>query len=537
LPLLAAVILGGYVLMLDLQIVSVALPAIKSSFGVGLSALQWTVDAYALTLATTLLVAGGIADRYGLLRVYVIGVALAMVASLACAFSPTIAVLVALRALQGVGGGIVFSGGPALIAERLRGQARARAYTAYGLAIAVAFGTAPLIGGALLGPFGWRSVFYVSAVPMAVMLALLVRIKPAAARCRPHPIDWRAAVLFAASMAALTLGLIDVGHFGLDPETVWLPIAFGAAGLVAFARVDARTAQPLVELGLLRDRLFAAASIAAFALSAAIPVAVAGVSLYFQSGRGESGLLAGLAVAPLALGLLLGSGFSVPIERRIGPERLLFFGLLVMAAGFALLVLWSVGGIEVAEVAIGLTICGVGHGAMNPAIYGIASAVASPGRLGMASGLSNTFRQVGVAMGVALFGSVMAARVEGDADAAPAAYAAGLHDLFLGAGLLCLVAALAVWGLGGGQGGRAASRRSGSSGTARPQGSEVPPTGHLGPEADRTSSSVEDVEGGEAREIRSSPGLPPDRGPIGNDGRDQEAPRAAADEDRGGGDR
>lgn len=439
---IGAVVVGGYVLILDLQIVNVALPAIQGTLHASLAQLQWIIDAYALTLASTLLVAGAIADRWGLAQVYRLGVALFLLTSVGCALMPSVGALIAMRALQGIGGGILFAVGPALLGDRLDGPVLARAYGLYAVAVAIAFGTAPLVGGVCLQAFGWRSVFCVG-IPAALLMSALLAGTRTTDPDSGRTIGLRSAGLFASSLGLLLFGLVNLGGQA-GTARVWIPVVVGLLGLTVFVRAQNRSPSPLLDVRLLKVPVFAAASIAAFTLSATVIAAVAGVSLYFQTGRGVSPLLTGLAVAPLALGLVVGSAASATIDRLLGRVRLLLVSLALMAVGFLLLAVAAARHAEVVEVAIALCVCGCGHGALNPAIFRTTAAAAGAARQGAASGLSNTFRQVGVAVGVALLGSLFAAEVGSGVGSPTEIYADALRDLALAAALACAVSVLVV---------------------------------------------------------------------------------------------
>jgi EmrB/QacA subfamily drug resistance transporter len=325
--LLAAMILGSGMAFLDASIVSLALPAIDRDLGAGVGGLQWTVNAYTLTLAALILVGGSLGDRMGRRRVYVIGVAWFAVASVLCALAPSIGVLVVARALQGVGAALLTPGSLAIISASFVPEDRGAAIGLWSGLSGVTTAIGPLVGGWLVDVSGWRSIFWLN-VPLAIVVIWLsVRHVPETTGEQGR-LDVGGAVLAAAGLAFLTYGLVDGS---------WTYVAVGVALMVAFVVHQRRTPHALVPLGLFADRVFTAANICTFAIYGALAGSGFLLVLQLQYVSGYSPLEAGLASVPTTVMMLLFSGAAGRLGARIGPRWPMTAGPLVAAAGLVLM--------------------------------------------------------------------------------------------------------------------------------------------------------------------------------------------------------
>jgi MFS transporter, DHA2 family, methylenomycin A resistance protein len=407
LPLLA-ICLGYFMVILDATIVNVALPSIGRQLGGGVSALQWVVDAYTVVFAGLLLSAGSLGDLLGARRVFDAGLALFTAASAACALAPSVAVLIAARAVQGLGAALLVPSSLALLRAAYSDAAsRARAVGAWGAIAGVGAASGPILGGVLVGLVSWRAVFVVN-VPVGIFALMLgARHLPAAGEAQGRNFDLVGQVLAIASLTLLTVGLIEGGAAGWgSPVTVASLIAF-APLVVAFVIVEARSRAPMLPLALFRNRTFSGASLVGLAINLGFYGQLFAFSLYFQQARGFSALVTGLALLPEGVFVALSSALSGRLTGRTGPRVPMLIGLLCGSAGFAGLIIagrstsyWLL--------VVPLIAAGFGMAFTMPAATAAIIESAPARRAGIASGVLNSARQAGGAVGVALLGTLLA---------------------------------------------------------------------------------------------------------------------------------
>ncbi|MDI6410251.1 MFS transporter [Streptomyces albus] len=397
-----------FMLLLDVNVVVVALPDIQEELDAGLGSLQWMTDAYALTLAALLLTAGFLADKYGRRRLFALGLVLFTGGSLLCGLAQDAPALIACRAVQGIGGATLSATSLALLAGSFRGRQRGVAFGVWGAVAGVATGLGPVLGGLLTDSVGWRGIFLVNVpVGAAALVITLRRVEESRA---PHTgrIDWLGVVTLTAGLFSLVHGLITAGEAGWDEEGVLVRLALAAVFLTAFALAERRVAEPMFSLSLLRIPTFLGGSVAAFAMNASLYAVFMYLVLYLQNGLGDGPLVTGLR-------LLVGSAFTfvaafvagrlssrVPVRWLIGP------GLLLVGLGL-LLMRGLTAGSGWTHLIAGLIVSGTGAGLVNPPLASTAVGVVPPHRSGMASGVNQTFRQIGLAVGVACYGTVFSA--------------------------------------------------------------------------------------------------------------------------------
>ncbi len=397
-------------LLLDVTIVNVALPDIQTSLNASFADLQWVVDAYALTLAALLLTSGSLADQYGRRKLYVIGLSVFTAASALCGAAQSSTMLELSRGLQGVGGAIMFSVSLALLADAFRGKDRGVAFGVWGAITGVAVAVGPIVGGALVSGLSWRWIFFVNLPVGAVALVLTVlRVRESRNDHARRP-DWAGFVLFSAALAALIYGLIESGRtsFG-DTQVVASFIAAGVL-LAVFVVVEARIDHPMFDLGLFRLPTFSGGAIAAFGVSASIFSMFLYLVLYLQDVLGFTALQTGLRLLVVSVAILITSAVAgrlssrVPVRALIGPGLLLVGVGLLLMRGLSADSSWT-------HLLPGLVVAGVGVGLINPPLASTAVGVVRPERAGMASGINSTFRQVGIATGIALLGTLFSSRL------------------------------------------------------------------------------------------------------------------------------
>ncbi len=414
---LVAVCLGTFMLLLDITIVNVALPDIQRALQSSFSDLQWVVDAYALTLAAFLLTAGSLADMYGRRVLYLIGLAIFTSASVLCGFAVSTLMLQLSRGLQGVGGAIMFAVSLALLADAFRGKDRGTAFGVWGAVTGLAVAIGPLLGGLLTSGISWRWIFFVNA-PIGVLAVIITTMRVAESRAQQatRP-DWAGFSLFTVALASLVYGLIRSNEKSFTDNVVLACFAAAAGLLIAFVILELRTANPMFDLNLFRLPTFSGGLVAAFGLSASIFSMLLYLVLYLQDILGYSALGTGVRLMVISGGILLTATLSGRLTSRVPVRWLIGPGLLLVGAGLLLM-----RGLDASSgwthLIPGMIVSGLAVGLVNPPLASTAVGVVQPQRAGMASGINSTFRQVGIATGIALLGTLFSNKVRDEVLAA-----------------------------------------------------------------------------------------------------------------------
>jgi EmrB/QacA subfamily drug resistance transporter len=403
---LIAAYLGLFVGLIDSNAVNLALPAIQHDLGGGVSSAQWTADAYNVTFAAALLTAGSLGDRFGRRRVLRTGLLAFVVASLACALAPSLGVLLAARAAQGVGAALMLPQGLAIAAAAFPDAAgRARATAAWAVAAASSAALGPIVGGVLTDSLGWRYIFWLNAPIGVVALAMSFRYLPESRNPTAGKVDPFGQTLTMLTLGTLTLVLVEGRMLGI----VWtmalaLVVAAGAAGLVWSQR---RVTNPMLPPQFFGNRRLVIALVATFAMTFGTYGMLLVNSLAFQQQRGVSALATAVAFLPMPLTYLALIPVANVLARRSGPRLPMTSGLVLMGAGMSLYALVGPGA-ELWLLESAFVLAGAGL-AMNtgPAV-GMAMASAPVSRAGMTSGVVNLARLVGITVGVAVMGTVLA---------------------------------------------------------------------------------------------------------------------------------
>ncbi|MDQ2758606.1 MAG: MFS transporter [Actinomycetota bacterium] len=411
---LVAVCTGIFMLLLDVTIVNVALPDIQTELKASLSDLQWVIDAYALSLAALLLTAGSLADLYGRRRVFVIGLVVFTAGSVACGAAQSVFQLTMARAFQGIGGAAMFATGLALLASAFRGRDRGTAFGVFGATTGIAVAIGPVLGGVLTSGLSWRWIFFVNIpICLVAIVVSLARVEESKDPRAGRP-DWLGFVTFSVALGALVFGLIEAGQRSWGDTQVVVLFVVAAVLLAVFVVSQARQKHPMFDLSLLRKPTFDAGLLAAFGISASIFSLLAYLVIYVQNVLGYSAVGAGVRFLFLSVASFFTAALAGRLTERVPVRWLIGPGFLVLGVGLVLLLgikedsSWT-------HLIPGLTVCGLGIGLINPPLASTAVGVVTVERSGMASGVNSTFRQVGVATGIAALGSIFSHQV---ADAA-----------------------------------------------------------------------------------------------------------------------
>jgi EmrB/QacA subfamily drug resistance transporter len=423
---LIVVCAATFMLLLDVTIVIVALPTIQSGLHASFSDVQWVVDAYALTLASVLLTAGSLADRYGRRFLFTIGLIVFTLGSLLCGVAQSPAMLILSRSAQGIGGAILFATSLALLAQTFSGRERGVAFGVWGAVTGVAVGLGPVLGGVLTTGIGWRSIFLVN-LPVGVAALVITRLKVGESKtpnaARP---DWAGFATLTAGLVSLVYGLIRAGEIAWSDTGVIICLVLAVVFLGSFVVVERRADNPLFDLSLFRIPSFSGGLAAAFAMNGSLYAMLLYLVLYLQDDLGYSALGTGLRLLIMSGVTLVTATIAGRLSSRVPVRWLIGPGLLLV--GIALLLMTGLNGASSwTHLIPGFIVAGAGSGMVNPPLASTAVGVVTPQRSGMASGVNTTFRQIGIATGIAVYGTIFASSLHHKLDQALAS-TPSLHD-------------------------------------------------------------------------------------------------------------
>jgi EmrB/QacA subfamily drug resistance transporter len=408
---LLLVSIATFMLLLDVTVVNVALPDIQRELNASLSSLQWVVDAYSLMLAAFLLTAGSLGDRLGRRRVFTIGFGVFTLASFLCGIAETPTLLNLARGLQGVGGAGMFATSLALIGQEFHGKDRATAFGVWGATVGGAVAVGPLIGGVVTESLGWEWIFFIN-VPIGIAaMALTERKIVNVAAQDPEPIDFPGLVTFSTALFLLIFGLIRGNPEGWGSPLILACLIGAAVLLAAFLAIERRSDHPMLDLTLFRKPAFNGVSAVAFCLSAGMFALFLYLTIYMQGVLDYSPLEAGLRFLPLTVLGFVVAPISGALSHRVPIRILLGMGLTIVGIGLLLMHGVSIDSTWT-TLLVGFVLAGIGIGTTNPGIGQAAIAFVPVEKSGMGSGINTTFRQVGIATGVAGLGAVFQGRVD-----------------------------------------------------------------------------------------------------------------------------
>ncbi|MFC9398176.1 MFS transporter [Streptomyces sp. NPDC057027] len=437
---LAVCALSMFLVGVDATIVNVGLPEIGRGLDVGTRGLEWVVDAYTVAMASLLIVSGALADRLGRRRIFRTGLLVFGLASLVCALAPSLGVLVAARAVQGIGASMLSPVALAIVVNAMPDpRERARAIGVWASVFGLSMAAGPVTGGALIGAFGWRAVFWINAPVVVLALVLVALFVPESRGERARRLDLPGQLLLTLVLC-LTVGLLIEGpRIGWASPAALTGYALTAVATACFVRIELRREEPLMDLGLFRRPPFVTAVLGATAVFVALNVTLLLSTLYLQQARGLTPLAAGAVTLPLALGATVCAPWSGALVGRIGPRRpLLLAGGFTTAGGLCLVGLDGDTGVPL--ILFAFLLIGIGFGFANAPLTNTAVSGLPPSRAGVAGAVTSTSRQVGVAVGIAAAGGLVAG-------ADPAGLAAATRPGWLivaACGLFLLVAARAA---------------------------------------------------------------------------------------------
>ncbi len=433
---LALTALAFFMVSLDLLVVITALPAIQRDLGTSLATLEWTVNAYSLASAAGIITAAALADRFGRRRLFTLGLALFTAASAACALAPTAGILVAARAVQGLGAAMVTPIALTILVSAFPPERRGAIVGVWGGLAGLAIAGGPLVGGAVTQGLDWHWIFWVN-VPIGLVASILARLRLAESYGAATRLDLPAVALATGGAVGLVWGLVRANDLGWGNPQIIAALAAGFLLLGAFVAWERRAREPMLPLRLFQNRTFAAAGATAFLTTAALLAAAFMLSQYLQVALGNSPLQAGLRFLPMTATPLLVAPTAGLLADRFGQRPVMLVGLLLFAVGLAWLAVVATPEAGYARLVLPLLLAGVGISMPFATTPTAALSAVAPMDMGKASGATNTLQRFGGVFGVAVATAVFTANGH---LGTPASFEAGLRPA------LALAASLAVLG-------------------------------------------------------------------------------------------
>jgi EmrB/QacA subfamily drug resistance transporter len=433
---IAASVLGSGMAAIDATVVGIALPKIGREFDVGVGSLQWMISGYTLTLAAFLLIGGTLGDRFGRRRVFSVGVLWFAIASAACGLAPTAGVLIATRALQGVGGALLTPGSLAILEASFAADDRGRAIGAWSGLGGVASAAGPLLGGYLIAAASWRWIFLINVPVGAAVLALASRHVPESRDPTvTGRIDFAGAALAAIGLGGVTFGFIEGPELGWTALAPSVTLVVGVLALAAFFLVERASATPMLPLGIFRQRQFSATNAVTFVVYAALSGALFLIPVELQVVSGYSPLESGLALLPLTAIMLALSARSGRLASRIGPRLQMSVGPVIAGIGLALLARTTQGSEYVIYVLPAVVLFGLGLASTVAPLTATAMSSAPAEHAGLASAVNNDIARLGGLLAVAILPAL--AGITGASYLHASVFASGFRTAVFIAGAVC----------------------------------------------------------------------------------------------------
>jgi len=401
-----------FLIMLDTNIVAVSLPSIARDLRGGFADVEWVVSAYILPFAALLLPAGAMADLLGRRRILIMGLSIFTIASFLCGVAPNLAVLNAARALQALGAALQLSSSLAAVAHGYEPHERARVYAIWGTVMGMAPPLGPIVGGLITSYLGWRWAFYINLPLGAGLIALAITSVGESRDPKASRLDFPGIVLFGTGLFGVVWALIDGNSAGWMSVPTLTKLGVGGTFLVAFVFAERLHPRPMVDLAIFRDRAVVGAATAMLGYAAAAQVMMTILPLYLQDAFDQTPLMAGLAMIPFALPLLIGPSVGARLSARMSSRAILSFGLCLVAFGNGVVAAVVVADLGYWAAASGMFATGAGAGLLNSETAKALVGSVPAERAGMASGLASTTRFIGIIAGVAGLGAVLSAVAE-----------------------------------------------------------------------------------------------------------------------------
>jgi len=427
---------------LDLTVVTTALNTIRLDLGASIAELDWTINAYTLTIGVLLLTAAAVGDRLGRRRVLAAGLAVFTASSAACALAPSIGVLITARAAQGFGTAMVLPQALALLSAAFPPQTRGKAMGLFAGITGLAILGGPVIGGVVVQGLAWQWIFWLN-VPIGIALIPLVSRHMAEAHGPRTPFDVTGLALSGAGLLGLVWGLIRGNAVGWGSPQVYGPLAAGTALIVAFVAWERRARSPMLPMSFFRNVPYVSANVAGFTMTGAMMSGVVFFVQYLQASLGEGPLAAGVRLLPLTATLFVVAPIAGRFVTRVGERPIVVLGMLCQTAGLAWMALGTSAGSYPALVP-SMVLTGVGVSAAMPAAQNAAIGGVRREAIGTASGVYNAMRQVGGAFGIAIASAVFAAV---GSFASPAAVSHGVRAALFVTAAIAAAGALAGVGI------------------------------------------------------------------------------------------
>jgi EmrB/QacA subfamily drug resistance transporter len=439
---LAILCVGVFMLLLDGTIVNIAIPSILTAFKATFAQVEWVMNAYLLVFAVSLITTGRLGDLYGRKRVFVAGLCLFTLASLACGLAPGIGWLIGFRAIQGFGGALMMPNTLSIIANVFPPQERGKAMGFWGGVSGISLALGPSLGGLIVDGASWRWIFFINVPIGIVLLVLGLRFVPESTDpTSVKQMDLPGVGVLTAALFCLTFALIEGQNYGWTSGLILALFAATVVGLALFLWIERRQVQPLMDLSLFRIRTYSVTNLVGLIMSFGMMGVFFLLPVFLQSVLGYSAIKAGLVMTPLAAVVIIASPASGTLSDRIGPRWLMFSGMLIAALGFFLTMRAMQAQATWPSFILPFAVSGFGIGMVMPPMTSAVMGSVAPEKAGQASGVISSTRQVGSVLGIAVMGAVLINRavayiqagVSAKLDASPFPLSAGTKQAILDA--------------------------------------------------------------------------------------------------------
>jgi len=404
---LAVISFSLFMILLDVTIVNIALPHIMTAFNVGLASIEWVFNVYVLVFAALLLTLGKLGDLFGRRLLFLIGLGIFTLASLGCSLAPSFSVLLIFRGIQAVGGAAMMPATLSILNVEFSKSQRGLALGIWGAVAGAANALGPIIGGSLVDAASWRYIFVIN-IPIGIfaLIAALMVVKESTEPGTHRHIDIPGVLIVSLALFCLTFALVEGQKYGWTSPTILALFGVAAASFIAFIIVELRTASPLAQLRLFRDRTFSAGNFIGMAQSFGLIGVIFLLVLFLQIVLGFNALKAGLTLLPLPLAIIVVAPFAGRLTDKIGGRWILFAGTLISALGIFLMSDLT-GVTDWNNLVLPLAVCGVGMGLVMAPTTTVVMASTPVQQSGMGAGILSTTRQIGTVLGLSVMGAVL----------------------------------------------------------------------------------------------------------------------------------